>query len=237
MNQATFSPSDVESFDAQVMFSTLPIGSMFIHRIGVYVKDHVSGALLLCYTDGKPNPNRNDEGTTFPRDAEVFARPDSLPSEWPLIPEGTVVKVTHRRPHNPPYLAVIKRAERNNRVGPAYYSWVKLNIDLTVRTDANSENSAYDDGVTYHRIEVMPDHKVVTRVVPPVDYTLRPYSVDAGKMDGGEPNWKYCDSFVTLAEAIIAVESVRDYPLLRLIYTAPDGSHFDITTQPFVYGQ
>ena len=40
----------------------------------------------------------------------------------------------------------------------------------------------------------------------------KPYSVTAGKHDDQERNYKYCDSFDTLDEALDAYKKVASYP-------------------------
>ena len=44
------------------------------------------------------------------------------------------------------------------------------------------------------------------------------FTVVAGKYDGYDRNCKYCESFVTLDEAIAAYDKVNDYPWAEIEY-------------------
>lgn len=52
------------------------------------------------------------------------------------------------------------------------------------------------------------------------------FDVLAGKYDGDERNCKYCDSFESFDEAIVAYFSVSDYPWYEMIYNGLDHTQF-----------
>lgn len=64
----------------------------------------------------------------------------------------------------------------------------------------------------------------------------KPYHVSAGTLElvivdglhNHEPNYKYCDSFETLDEAMKAMETCRGYDFIDLEYSAPDGKTYSI---------
>jgi hypothetical protein len=54
------------------------------------------------------------------------------------------------------------------------------------------------------------------------------YEVNAGKYDGYERNYKYCDSFDNLDDAIAAYFSVSDYPWQEIIYHGVHNTEFTL---------
>lgn len=55
------------------------------------------------------------------------------------------------------------------------------------------------------------------------------FHVAGGKPDGGETNWKYCDSSNSFAEALdMFLENAEGYPIREMIAVV-GGRRFDIT--------
>lgn len=79
------------------------------------------------------------------------------------------------------------------------------------------------------------------------DQPLLPFHVDAGKYESNDDkevmrtgeqysrNYKYCNQFQTLAEALSAAELCRGYAFIDLTYHAPDGKVYDVACVPSAF--
>lgn len=62
------------------------------------------------------------------------------------------------------------------------------------------------------------------------------YDVNAGKIEWDDDvqdytrNYKYCDSFATLEEAIVAYDVCAGYAFRELLYIPPSGNRYTVAT-------
>lgn len=58
------------------------------------------------------------------------------------------------------------------------------------------------------------------------------FYINAGKYDGNERNYKYCDCVYTLDRALIKLQSVSDYPWSEIIYHGIDNTRWVLSAYP-----